>query len=203
MSAKQLFMVGALVAGLMACRNTEEEVWRKASHENTLDALSDFVHRYPTSPYVSKARERIRTLWNTVTPERPRCEVLSDLSVRVTWSEVSGAKSYVVYSSTDSGSHSVHAHSESNTEERSLEHKLDKSDYGDHLRIYYRIAAVRDEGNSGLSDIAVARLLDDIRGTRCQICGKRAKGFCHMRRIYVCYDHNTFTERSGEYWRCP
>ena len=202
MYAKQLFIVFILVAGLQACHNMDED-WKKASQANTLEALSNFVDRYPTSPYANDARNRIGSLWATITIERPRCEILSDLSVRVTWPEVPGAKSYVVNWSTDSSSHSGHAHSETHTEERQFEHKLDKSDYGEQLTIYYRIAAIRDEGISKLSEVGQAQLLDDNNGTRCQICGKPAKGFCTMRRIYVCDDHNTFTDRSGTHWRCP
>jgi|SRR3989304_2979617 len=204
MCQSQLLNSFIITICLTACSSMEDDLLR-AYKTNTITTFEEFIDKYPTSPYVKQAKERIDILWTTITPDGFHCEILSDLSINITWPSVDGAESYIIYWSTDSNTQMghIHAHEEIRTEETSYGHKVTKDDYGDQMKIYYRFAGVRDGKNSKLSKVVSVRLLDDNEGTRCQICGKPAKGYCNMRHIYVCYDHNTFTDRSGTYWRCP
>jgi len=186
----------------LSCSNVDKD-WEKATRANTVSALDRFLRNHPASPYAQDAHDRIARLWTDSAPLGVTCEVLSNLKVRVTWTQMTGAREYVVYRSNDSIPEGHVSHAHAHVDLPSFVEKADGDDFGRRLTLYYRIAAVRDEGTSRQSRVAAVHLLDSIAGTRCQLCGAPAKGFCHIRRIHVCEEHNVFLQDDGSYMRCP
>jgi hypothetical protein len=144
--------------------------------------------------------------WPSTKPETPVCSLTSELKSEIRWKSMKGAQSYVLYWSTDSSfeTEPVKAKANKLTLKRlSAEHVVRIGEYGARLPVYYRIAGVKSGVESELSDTCVVRLLSSQNGTRCQICGEKAVGHCHLRDIYVCSGHTVFTSDSGSRWRCP
>jgi len=140
MCQSQLLNSIIIIVCLTACNSMEDD-WKKANQTNTITAFEEFIDYYPTSPYIKLANEKIDSLWTTITPEEPDCQILSDLSVDITWTSVSGAKSYILYWSTDSDTLEGHPHShqEIKIEETSYKHEVTKDDYGNQMKIYYPV----------------------------------------------------------------
>ncbi|MCJ7457654.1 MAG: fibronectin type III domain-containing protein [candidate division Zixibacteria bacterium] len=141
--------------------------------------------------------EKARTsLFYSVTPKEPSIKLNSNLSVDITWSSVPEAQSYRVYWSRDISGPIDRANSVS-ADRTSME------DWPDEFPTYYRVTAVRGRLESKPSKLGKAELLSSQGGTRCQICGDKAAGYCTNRNIYVCSSCNYYTAKSGTYWKCP
>jgi hypothetical protein len=139
-------------------------------------------------------------------PATPECALTTDVKAHVQWQAMKDAQSYVLYWSPDSSFEAEPTTSTAKklkTKQTSATHVVRVGEYGAQLPMYYRVAGVRNGVESELSDVCVARLLDSEHGTRCQICGEKAVGHCHLRDIYVCARHSTFTSDTGSHWRCP
>lgn len=144
---------------------------------------------------IKKAREN---LFHSITPKDISIELNSNLSVDVSWSSVPDALSYRVYWLSDKNGSVNRANSEK-TNNRSIKRWLD----ADEFPMYYSIAAVRGDWESRPSAARRVALISDEGGTRCQICGAKSIGYCHMRQIYICEKHHSFTSREGTGWICP
>lgn len=177
-------------------------IWSLTVDENTIAAYEDFSSKHPKDPLVERAREAVRKIWVSTKPTKPDCPLTSELTVDVSWQPVPGAESYVLYWSGSSNFAKTRKQSEATTG-TFFNHTAREGEYGAQLPMYYRVAAVKAGGETALSGTCVARLLSDRDGTRCQICGEESVGYCHLREIYVCSTHNTFTSDSGTAWQCP
>ena len=129
---------------------------------------------------------------------RPNIKLNSNLSVDISWSSVPDAQSYRIYWSSNKDS-SINRSNSEKTNNMSIERWLEANEFP----MYYRITAVKGEWESLPSKAQEVALLSDKGGTRCQICGAKAIGYCHMRDIYVCEGHHTFTSSGGQGWICP
>lgn len=143
--------------------------------------------------------------WESVVPEKPQCELQSNLTVNLSWQEVSGADSYVIYWSQQRNfDNKFDKKKASSTTTRStfFNHKEREAENRNKLPMYYRVAAIKGGVESRPSEACLAQLLPS--GERvCQICGNESVGWCHLREIYVCRRHNDFTDDRGSRWRCP
>lgn len=136
------------------------------------------------------------SLFKSIAPSEPQVKLNSNLSVDISWTSVPDAKSYRVYW-TNYREGSLNRSKSEATTSTSLEH------WPSDFPTYYRVAAVKDELESRPSRPREVMPLSSQGGRRCQICGGTSIGWCHIRRIYVCYEHNIFTQRSGGRMRCP
>jgi hypothetical protein len=181
-------------------QNALESIWNLTLTKNTIDDYESFLLNHADSPYSEMAKAKIGAIWASLVPPKPDCELLSDMTVNVSWQEVPGSESYIIYWSPQS---KFKKNNSEFTSDTFFNHKAREGEYGAQLPMYYRLAAVKYDVESQLSDIGVAKLLPDGGGKYCQICGKEAVGLCHLRAIYVCDTHNTFTDDGGTNWQCP
>jgi hypothetical protein len=184
-------------ANLELKRLVEAQDWEKALAENTINSYDRIIKQYPGSKYSDMAETEANRLFREVIPEKPTCELNSNLSVDISWPSVTGAQHYLIYYS---------------NYKNALLSKINKPDtttnefmsyWPDEFPVYYIITAVRGNVVSRPSDYCKVDLLSSQNGTKCQICGENAIGYCHNRSIYVCAVHNTYTSREGTNWRCP
>ncbi|MCI0422146.1 MAG: hypothetical protein L0312_23445 [Acidobacteria bacterium] len=140
--------------------------------------------------------------WESVVPEKPRCELQSNLTVDLSWAAVSGADSYVIYWSQQRNFDKKKAGS-TTTRSTFFNHKERQADNRNKLPMYYWVAAIKNGVESRTSDACLAQLLSSNGGRGCQIDGDEAVGYCPKRGIYVCSSHNVFTDDHGSRWRCP
>jgi len=140
--------------------------------------------------------------WESVVPEKPGCELQSNLSTDMRWKAVPGANEYLVYWSQQPNFEKKKADSRS-TRSTFMNHKERQGQYGARLPMYYRIAALKGGAESKLSDACLVDLLESNGGRVCQICGNGAIGYCSKRQIHVCSGHRVFTDDHGSSWRCP
>jgi hypothetical protein len=177
-------------------------IWLLTASSNTLDGYDAFAAKHARDPLAEKAKAASQQLWAASKPAKPDCPLTSELRVDVSWEPMQQAQSYVLYWSSSSSNQRNRKSAEATTG-TAFTHTSRVGEYGARLPMFYRVAAVRNGAESGLSDACVARLLSDNDGTRCQICGQKSIGYCHLREIYVCENHNTFTADSGTNWQCP
>jgi hypothetical protein len=179
-----------------------EEVWRLTKEKNTISAYEYFLNNHSSSSYSSLAKNNIKSIWTSLVPPKPRFELRSNMTVNLDWAEVAGAQEYVVYWSSSQNFRKSKANSET-TQSTSFNSKLRDGEYGAKLPMYYRITALRDSIESKLSEACLAKLFPNKDGKFCEICGDKSIGYCHLRVIYVCEQHNTFTSDDGTGWQCP
>lgn len=139
--------------------------------------------------------------WESVVPEKPSCQLQSNLTVDLSWQAVSGADSYVIYWSQQRNFDKKKA-SSTTTRSTYFNHKERQAENRNKLPMFYRIAAVKGGVESQTSETCLAQLLPSS-GRVCQICGNESVGWCHLREIYVCQGHNDFRDDRGSRWRCP
>jgi hypothetical protein len=140
--------------------------------------------------------------WESVVPEKPSCQLQSNLTVNLSWAAVSGADSYVIYWSQQRNFDKKKA-SSTTTRSTFFNHKERQAENRNKLPMYYRVAAIKGGVESQPSEACLAQLLPSSGGKVCQICGNESVGWCHLREIYVCRRHNDFTDDRGSRWRCP
>jgi hypothetical protein len=179
-----------------------DRIWTLTTIKHTMTAYEAYAAKHASDPRAEDARAAAAKLWAVASPPKPDCALTSALKVDVSWKKMPLAQSYVLYWSTSHRGQRNHKRSQA-TAATAFTHSARVGEYGARLPMFYRVAAVHNGVESGLSDVCVARLLPDHNGTRCQICGKEAIGYCHLREIYVCANHNTFMSDSGTYWQCP
>jgi hypothetical protein len=177
-------------------------IWLLTVKDNTLGGYEAFAAKHSNDPLAEKAKAAAAKLWAASRPPKPECTLTSDMKVDVSWQPMQQAQSYSLYWS-GSNSPQRNRKTSKTTSGTAFTHTARVGEYGARLPMFYRVAAVRNGAESGLSDACVARLLSDHDGTRCQICGQKSVGYCHLREIYVCDNHNTFTSDNGTNWRCP
>lgn len=142
---------------------------------------------------VINAREN---LFESVIPKDIRTTLNPNLSVDIIWSPLPEATSYRIYwSNKETGPFTINNSIVTNS--TSFEH------WPDEFPAYYRIASVKNHNESKSSKISEIALYSNGGGSICEICGSKAIGYCHLRGIYVCNDHNVFTQKSGGRIRCP
>ena len=179
-----------------------DEVWRLTEAKNTIEGYDFFLSKHSSDPSASKAKANIQKLWTDVTPKAPTCNINSNMTVGLEWPAVPGAQSYIVYWSQQKN-FSKDKKNSAPCQRTSMDHKLRVGQYAAKLPMYYKISAVREGIETNLSDSCYASLLPHKGGKYCQICGSKSVGFCHLRGIYVCSGHDTFTSDNGTNWRCP
>lgn len=179
-----------------------DEVWRLTEEKHTIQGYESFLASHPNVPSSTKAKANIKTLWAAVTPKIPTCGIDTNLTVDLSWPAQSGAQSYIVYWSQQKN-FTKNKKDSVTSGQLSMNHKLRVGEYGAKLPMFYKIAAVKDGIESKLSDACYAHLLPDKGGKFCQLCGAKAVGHCHLRDIYVCAQHSTFTSDTGTNWQCP
>lgn len=135
-------------------------------------------------------------LFRSVTPKNLSIELNSNMSVDINWSSIPEAQSYRLYWSSNMNG----PYNRANSEET---YGTSTTQWPDEFPTYYRVTAVKGKLESNASKLGKVELLSSQGGTRCQLCGGRSIGYCHMRGIYVCSTHNIFTSKSGTRWRCP
>ena len=138
-------------------------------------------------------------LFNSIIPKKPNVTLNSNLSVDISWASVPEAQSYRLYWSSNKNSALIDVVNSEKTNNTAIKRWLKV----DEFPVYYRITAIKGNGESLPSKASEVALLSDEGGTRCQVCGKKAIGYCHNRNIYVCSSCNYYTSESGTYWRCP
>jgi hypothetical protein len=179
-----------------------ETAWEEAKTANTLAGYLKFARSHPGDSHAAEARGKARVLWTEVVPNAPDWRLRADMTVDVSWSGTEGADSYRLewspkekFPKAGLGSEEVRG--------RSFNHKARRGAYGAKLPMYYRVVATLDGVSSKPSEPRLAKLLPSHGGKDCQICGARSVGFCHLRQIYVCSSHDTFTDDRGTNWQCP
>lgn len=177
-------------------------IWAETIKLNTIAAYEAFAAKYARDSLAEKAKAAVGKLWTSLRPAMLECVLTSELSVDVSWQPTQGADSYVLYWSPTPSFRKDKKRSEA-VESTGFTHTARVGEYGAQLPMYYRVAAVKNGMESALSDASVAKLLPDNDGTRCQICGGKAIGYCHLREIHVCDAHNAFTADDGTNWQCP
>ena len=140
--------------------------------------------------------------WESVVPEKPGCELQSNLSTDLRWKAVPGADEYLVYWSQQRDFEKKKANSRS-TRSTFMNHVERQGTYGARLPMYYRVTALKDGVESKLSDACLVQILSSNGGRVCQLCGNEAIGYCSKRGVHVCSGHNAFTDDHGSRWRCP
>jgi len=135
-------------------------------------------------------------LFNSVSPTDLNIDINTNLSVDARWKNVPEAQSYRIYWSYNDGD----SFSKTNSE---LTKDASVQLWPDQFPTYYKVTAIKGNWESKPSVTKTIQLYSDNRGTKCQICNGEAIGYCHMRHIYVCNNHNTFTSRGGKGWICP
>lgn len=178
-------------------RLVEIKDWEKAKVENTFNSYDVFITKHPNSKYLDVAKIEINKLFMKIIPEKLTCELNSNLSVVIRWSSVTGAQKYMIYHSKNKNQ----IISKNNKPEFALDQFI--ISWPDEFPMYYIIIAVKGNIESKPSNYCQVDLLSSQNGTKCQICGEKALGYCHNRGIYVCSSHNTYTSKEGTNWRCP
>ncbi len=173
-----------------------DSIWGITAKENSIIAYENFLTNHPNSSLNSRVTEEINELFIAFTPPSPTCQLNSSLRVDIAFESVEAADSYIVYWSSSKNGQLKKANSQ-NTNSLSFEH------WPSNFPMYYRIVAVRGNLVSKPSESCKAALLPSKDGTICQICGDNTIGYCHLRNIYVCSTHNTYTSKEGTSWRCP
>ena len=173
-----------------------DSIWGITAKENNITACENFLINHPNSSLTSEATEEIKKLFTSFTPPTPTCQLNSSLSVDITFEGVAEADSYIIYWSSSRNGLMKKTNSQ-NTNSVSFEH------WPDNFPMYYRVVAVRGNLMSKPSESCKAELLSSKNGTICQICGDNSIGYCHLRDIYVCSTHNTYTSKDGTNWQCP
>ena len=143
--------------------------------------------------YVKSLR---KTIFESVSPKQVNGNINSNLSVDLDWSSVPESESYRIYWSSSEYGYLDRSNSEK-TNNTSLEV------WPEEFPKYYRITAIKGNWESRPSKAHKIFLLSDEGGSKCQICGNPSIGRCHLRHIYVCNEHNVFTQRTGGRIRCP
>jgi hypothetical protein len=176
--------------------NSERKNWEKAKVENTIDSYYFFMLENPFSNYGKAAEAEINRLFKELIPEKPSCTLNSNLSVCITPPQIYAAEYYLIYYS-----HDLNALISKISTPDTISYS--KTFWPDGFPIYYRIVAVRGSVKSKPSQHCEVAPLSSHYGSRCQICGVDAIGYCSNRNIYVCSFHNKYTSREGTNWRCP
>lgn len=173
-----------------------DAIWGITTKENSITAYENFSIKHSNSPLTIMAAEEIKKLFTSFTPLSPIVELNSSLRVDIVFENVAEADSYIIYWSSSKNGALKKANSQSTNSVR-FEH------WPDSFPMYYRIIAVRGNLMSKPSEASKVELLSSKNGTICQICGDNAIGYCHLREIYVCSTHNTYTSKDGTNWQCP
>jgi len=185
----------------VGCAN-EEKDWQKAKEQGSLESYANFNNRYINSIHKDSATREIYRLFSQYTPEISKATLNSNLSVKLSFKNVPGADKYQVFYSYDkdksySDLSGVIEKDKVNNSVLEIWPDLKKD------TIYFKLLAITDSVKSTFSDYSYVYLLQSNNGTTCQICGNNSVGHCHLRNIYVCSQHNVFTQKSGSRIRCP
>ena len=179
-----------------------ENAWEEAKNANTPAGYLAFSRLHAGDSHAAEAREKAHALWAEVVPEAPGCRLRTNVTVDVSWARTQGADGYRLEWSPKERFPKAGLGSEE-LRGQSFNHKARRGQYGAKLPMYYRVIATMDGIASQPSKPCLAKLLPSHGGKDCQICGAHAVGFCHLRQIYVCGSHDTFTDDGGTNWRCP
>jgi len=175
-----------------------EDEWKKAEEKADFTAYTTYINKYPKSKYSDQAEIKRKEIFENTEPDVPTIKINSNLSVDVKWNSVNGADSYKVVRSNEKNCILK------NSNYQTVKDKT-CTDWPNSLKnpVYYKIIAIRDSNDSKPSKIVFVSLKSSEGGKKCQICGEKSIGSCHLRGIYVCSSHDTFTSKEGKSWRCP
>jgi hypothetical protein len=132
-------------------------------------------------------------IYNEISPKKIESVINSNLSMDIKWERVPDVSSYKIYSVRNGRNilESIRSAEETNI-----------TVWPENYPATYFIKAVINDFESKPMIIKES-LMDSKSGARCQICGAKSIGYCHMREIYVCEKHNNFITKEGQSWICP
>jgi hypothetical protein len=218
-------------AGAAVKKIEESDFWKKAQEADNFDEYEAFLVKYPQSEHVAAAIDAMKHVgdrdwkgesvsqgesvsnresdWkkaqeaDKLTPEGVGCSLTSEMTVSLYWSPVAGAIYYRIDSSPQADFANKRTIWVSSSSTTYTDPKVRQGRYGAKLPVYYRVAARRDGEESKPSAKCVVQLLPSKGGSRCQLCGAPAVGYCELRDVYVCSHHRFFTSDEGTRWECP